>query len=555
MRKTRHLLLRRAIATVTTVATVVGVGFVGGSGVAGADPAASWLNHGNGLSNWRSQPSEEKLDRDNVGQLAPKWVYHPGGDVSATPSVEGNAVYVPDWTGNVARLDAATGNVVWKTNLNAATGIATSAGLVTSRDTPTIAGDTVLVGTQKGAFLLALDKATGAVRWRTQVDANGFAILTQSPVVRNGVVYQGVASTEEAATAFIPNYPCCFFRGSVNAIDLATGQLIWKTYMTPATSDRPSAAHPAGSRYSGAAVWGSSPVVDPARGSLYITTGNNYSVPESVANCTIAHPDTAGQCDADNNYVDSILSLDLATGVVKWVKHLDTADAWNVACFTGLPGNVNPGSCPTPAGPDFDFGQGAMLIPTKTHGVKRDVVAAGQKSGVFWGVDADTGQVLWTTQAGPGGTLGGLEWGSATDGKRIYFAISNNSLLPYTSPARPELGNAGSWGALDPATGAILWQTKDPNGDIDPGAVSVANNVVYAGSLASPADPVGAKTKKTFFGLNAANGKILWSFASGASVNSGPAIVDATVYWGSGYRNFGLGVGNDAFYALTVKGK
>jgi len=268
-----------------------------------------------------------------------------------------------------------------------------------------------------------------------------------------------------------------------------------------------------------------------------------------------AHPDTAGQCDAPDNYVDSILSLDLVTGAVKWAKHLDTADAWNVACFAGLPGNVNPGSCPTPAGPDFDFGQGAMLIPTKVNGVKRDVVAAGQKSGVFWGVDADTGQVMWTTQAGPGGTLGGLEWGSATDGKRIYFAVSNNAFLPYTQPARPELGTAGSWGAIDPATGRILWQVKDPNGDIDPGAVSVANGVVYAGSLASLLDPAGARTKNTFFALNAANGKILWGFASGGSVNSGPAIANGTVYWGSGYSNFGLGVGNDAFYARSIKGK
>ena len=72
--------------------------------------------------------------------------------------------------------------------------------------------------------------------------------------------------------------------------------------------------------------------------------------------------------------------------------------------------------------------------------------------------DPDTGALLWQTQVGPGSSLGGMEWGSASDGSSIYVAIANLYGIPYAG------GNAGSWAALDPATGAILWQVPDPNG-------------------------------------------------------------------------------------------
>lgn len=522
----------------TVLAALVALGAVSVA-PAGAAPAG-WPDAGNGLANWRYQPAEKTIEKGNANKLAPKWVYHPGHDVSATPSVEAGAVYFPDWSGNVTKLNAANKAVVWTTSIAAVTGVP---GAV-SRTTPTISGNTVLVSTQRGARLLALNKATGAVLWIRHVDPHPFAILTQSPSVSNGVVYQGVASSEEGVAAD-PSYPCCTFIGSMNAFSLATGQPLWRTEFAPSNGGAPGG-------YSGAAVWGSVPVVDAARGSLYVTTGNNYDVPQDVADCVALDPDAI--CDDPANLIDAVVALDLMTGAVKWSTKLGGADAWNVACFFF---GVN---CPAPTGPDFDFGQGAMLLRAKVAGKQRDVLAAGQKSGVFWGLDPATGAVLWSTQAGPGGTLGGLEWGSATDGQRIYFAISNNENHPYDG--HPELGVGGAWGALDPGTGAILWRTPDPNAvffapgpfgnivtdGIDPGAVSVANGVMYGGSLA--ANP----TKPTFFALDAATGAIKWSFASGGSVNSGPAIVDGVVYWGSGYRNLGLGSGNDAFYAFSIKG-
>lgn len=121
------------------------------------------------------------------------------------------------------------------------------------------------------------------------------------------------------------------------------------------------------------------------------------------------------------------------------------------------------------------------------------------------------------------------------------MAVTNNDGKPFLG------GTTGGWSALDAATGQILWQTADPTNGIDPGAVSVANCVVYAGSLQSDS------SKPTFYALDAATGQIKWSFASGGSINSGAAISNGVVFWGSGYSNFGLGSPNNKFYAFGLR--
>jgi polyvinyl alcohol dehydrogenase (cytochrome) len=242
--------------------------------------------------------------------------------------------------------------------------------------------------------------------------------------------------------------------------------------------------------------------------------------------------------------VDAIMALDLNTGAVKWANKLQGYDAWTVACLLGTHPN-----CPDPAGPDYDFGQGVMRFRARIDGKNRDLIGAGQKSGVFWALNPDDGSVVWATIGGPGGTLGGMEWGSAADEERIYYAIGNNGGTSYTL-IDGTTTDAGLWGALDPATGEILWQTADPNGAIDTGPVSVANGVVYAGSMGGLDGAAGSAP--TFFALDAATGEILWDFVSGGSVNAGAAIVNGAVYWGSGYARVGGGAGNDQFYAFSA---
>ena len=264
--------------------------------------------------------------------------------------------------------------------------------------------------------------------------------------------------------------------------------------------------------------------------------------------------------EATHHKVDSILALNINDGKIKWATRLmnwdqpllgvvDGSDDWNTGCiFSPNPPQPGP-NCPTntaaqPTGPDYDFGSGPNEITYQTPTGPKTIIGAGQKSGIYYALDPDTGAVQWQTQVGPGSALGGMEWGQAADGTRIYVAIANFYGIPYAA------GNAGSWAALDPATGHILWQTADPNGAFDIGPVTVANGVVYVGSMGGPS----STTAPTLFALNATNGNILWNFPAGSSVNAGASIVKDTVYWGSGFSRFGLGTGNTKFYAFTRSG-
>jgi polyvinyl alcohol dehydrogenase (cytochrome) len=199
--------------------------------------------------------------------------------------------------------------------------------------------------------------------------------------------------------------------------------------------------------------------------------------------------------------------------------------------------------CQTPDSPDFDFGAGANLFTVADGGKPRDLLGAGQKSGIYWALNPANGEVVWATQVGPGSQRGGIVWGPATDGKRVYVAAANFEGVEMTLFPSGERTTSGFWSALDARTGEILWQTADPVPDgWDAGMVTVANDVVYAGSL----DPRGH-----MYALNAVTGAILWSYVSGGSVIAGPAVVNGTVYWGSGYAR-GFGTASHKLYAFAL---
>lgn len=526
----------------------------------------SWRMGGHDRLNTRHQADERRISPANVARLAPRWVLATDGDISATPAVADGVLYVPDFAGYLYKIDARSGAVIWKVRLPAV-----------SRGTPAVVGSRLIVpllgmpvgGTcagrsPAGACVLAVDARNGSILWQSQVDEHPLSYVTQSPVVEGKRVYVGTTSAEESLSAFLPPGSCCSFRGAVIALDLETGARLWKHYTVPDRSTLPLA-----DRYSGAAVWGSTAVVDRKRNRLYVTTGNNYDAPAAVKNCYAATGSPS--CDpAADNQADSVVALDLTTGALAWAQSFRGArglawdasllgyDAWNLSCVGYLFGGTT-ANCPTPAGPDYDFAQGPMLLTTEVNGLNgrpRELLVAGQKSGVFWALDPDDGAVVWATVTGPGGIAGGLQWGSATDGRRIYFANVNSGLVPVTIDG--VTSSSGFWGALDAATGQILWRTADPNflsGAFGP--VTVANGVVYAGSLGGPSPYIGIpgnhRTAPTMFALDAATGAVKWTHVAGGSVGGGAAVVDGSVYWGSGYANFGVGVDNKRLFAFELK--
>jgi polyvinyl alcohol dehydrogenase (cytochrome) len=139
------------------------------------------------------------------------------------------------------------------------------------------------------------------------------------------------------------------------------------------------------------------------------------------------------------------------------------------------------------------------------------VLLVSQKSGFAHGLDPDrNGEILWRRQIGKGSALGGIQWGSATDGKNMYAALSDVGFLYLGTPPKRILNPQAGGGlfALDVATGAKVWEAKPP-------VCGARTNCSPAQSAAISAIP-GAVFSGSADGhiraYAAADGKVIWEF-------------------------------------------
>ncbi|KAI9120315.1 hypothetical protein K1719_007348 [Acacia pycnantha] len=489
--------------------------------------SGAWLNHGGDLFNRRFASKEHNISRQTVHKLALKWKFYTGDDVSATPAIFNGTIYFPSRNGNIYAVKEANGSLVWEQNVSNITGIngtgnSTANNWAFSRSTPTIVpdADLVIVGIYGPSVVMALRRTTGQLIWLTRLNPHPAAVITMSGTYHNGSFYVGVSSVEEGYSID----RCCVFRGSLLRLDAQSGRVLWQTYMLPDN-------HNERGDYAGAAIWGSSPSIDPLRNHVYIATGNLYSAPDRIVQCRKRQinqtvPIEPDPCIEPENHSNSMLALDLDSGNITWYHQLGGYDISIGACLNA---SAAAPSCPPPGNdPDTDFAEAPMVL-TISHadGTTQDIVVAVQKSGIAWALDRDNGNLVWSTLAGPGGAIGGGMWGSATDGARVYTNIVNTYGKNFTLLPSNKTTNGGGWVAMEPSNGKILWSTANPQ-NLSLGPVSVANGVVFAGAASSDG-PI--------YGIDAKSGQILWSYKTNATVYGGVSINNGCVYVGHGYRN------------------
>ncbi|PWT79791.1 MAG: cytochrome C oxidase Cbb3 [Acidobacteria bacterium] len=479
----------------------------------GASPNPAWSGWSPDSSNARYTASSG-ITLNQVGRLKLKWAYAFDGDVSAfgAPTVLGSTLFVGSAGGTVQALSTDSGCVRW---------VYQASGPVRSAMVAAPNGNKhVLVFTDLTGWAYGVEAETGRQLWKKKPEQHESTRLTGSAIVHDGIVYIPAASWEETR-ANNPDYACCTFRGSVTALRAVDGTEVWKTYTIRET---PKAIEKGGVGIfgpSGAGVW-SAPTLDTKRGLIYVTTGDNFSTPAS-------------------DMSDGVLALNLKTGRIVWSKELTPGDVFSGVCQSS--------KCP---GPDYDFGSSAIL--EKLPG-GRDVLLAGQKSGVVYALDPERkGEILWKTSVGKGGTNGGVQWGMATDGQKVYAAVSD---LQRKGGATAGLGSTpdptqgGGLTALSITDGTKVWYappqacgSKPGCSPAQPAAVTAIPGVVFSGSddghLRAFASEDGHvlwdfDTARDYKTVNGVPGK------GGSLDGAGPVVAGGMLFVNSGYaRNGGM---------------
>ncbi|HLK51003.1 MAG TPA: PQQ-binding-like beta-propeller repeat protein [Bryobacteraceae bacterium] len=490
------------------------------SGAAGAiSNAAGWNGWGADAANSRFQKAAGGLTRTSVPKLAVKWAFGYPGVTTAfgSPTVVGGRVFVGAADGTVYSLNSRSGCMYW--SYRAADGVRTA--ILVSED-----GQAAYFGDLQGN-MYGVNANTGALLWKTRVDEHLYAEITGTPKLEAGRLYVPVSGGAEQVAAGNPAFACCTFRGSLAALDAATGKQIWKTYTIAQTPQQ--TGHGWGP--SGAALW-SSPTIDLHHRTIYAGSGVNYS-------------------DPPTNTSDAVLAFDMATGELRWSRQLLPADVFNFGCTTEKRMN-----CPAQPGKDADIG--APPILRSLAGGKR-ILVVGAKSGMVYGLDPDhEGMIVWQTKLANGGPQGGIMWGAAADDRIAYFALSD------WDPGKAEAG--GGMAAVDIATGKKLWSAPAPKpacagkpgcSAAQPAPVTLIPGVLFAGSLDGHVRAYDAR-----------NGAALWDFdtlkdfptvngikAHGGSMNgSGPVVAGGMVFVNAGYSRLPVMPGN-VLLAFSVEGK
>lgn len=485
---------------------------------------SSWNGWSPTSDNARFQPADAAgLTIAQLGKLKLKWAYGFAGDVSAfaQPTVIGNQVFVGSASGVVQALHADSGCLEW--TFQADGPVRSAIGVAQYNGTRHALLFSDLIG-----WVYAVEAESGHLLWKKKPELHDATRLTGAPLVHDGIVYIPAASWEETRS-MNSEYPCCTFRGSVTALRVRDGSQVWKTYTVP--EPRPTGKTAAGvSKFgpSGAGIW-STPTLDLKRRLLYVATGDNYSRPATATS-------------------DAILALDLASGRIVWSRQTTPGDAYTSACQGNKGAN-----CPEGAGPDHDFGSSPIL----THmAAGRDLLLAGQKSGVVYALDPDKrGEIVWQTRVGKGGTIGGIQWGMATDGQNVYAATSDASF--YNTPVKRVLDpkQGGGLTALRVTDGKKAWYAApapcpgnaDGCSPAQSAALTAIPGVVFSGSMDGHIRAYSTE-----------NGKILWDFdtakdfptvngvkAKGGSIDGpGPVVVNGMLFVTSGYARFGGAAGN-----------
>ena len=438
----------------------------------GLDGGPQWNGWGVGVTNTRFQTGEHAgLAVEDIPGLRLQWAFgYPNSSTAQSqPTVVGGRLFVASERGVVYALDAGTGCTHWT--------FAAQSGVRSAMTVTRLAGDRhALFFGDFNANVYALDAATGQEIWRRDVETHEGARITGAPVYHDGRLYVPVSSLEEVLAAN-PEYPCCTFRGSIAALEAPTGELVWQSYTIP-EPPRPRGRNPEGFFLmgpSGAAVW-SAPTVDAKRGLIYAATGNAYTEPAApTSDAIIAFELDAGAVRWTSQFtVDDAFILNCGGG--------------NPNCPDDNGPDFDFGASPvlvsTPEGRDLlvigqKAGVGYSLDPDRDGAVvwRYQVGTGGELGGIEWGFAVDGEKAYFANSDYLTPEPGGLAAVRLRTGEPVWYAEPHEPVCDKCSPALlaavtaiPGVVFSGAYDGLfrayDADDGSVIWEF-DTNGDYD----------------------------------------------------------------------------------------
>jgi len=507
--------------------SLAGIAALAIAGSAFAQSGAGWPVYGGDSGNTRFS-TLKKVNTGNVSRLQVAWALQLGTVRSqeSTPLVIGDTLFVTSSYGpkNVFAVDAKTGVVKWRYSPEVPKDIEQYACCDVVNRGAAYANGKVFVG-RLDAHIVALDAKTGKEAWKTQIiDPTGGSVITSPPTLAKNLVITGYAGGEYGV------------RGSIVALDQASGKEVWRTYTVPGPGEPGNDSWKGDSwKFGGGVAWNVGSY-DPQLNLVYYGTSN--AAPFGGA---VRGNDSSDIGPFSNLYTASVLALNADTGKIAWHYQFTPHDVW-----------------------DYDAVNELVFADLPVGGKKTPVIMQANKNGFFYVLDRRSGKLLsakpfvdvnWATgidmKTGrpietannakrPGlkrkasnicpNVIGGKNWMPMSYNPRtglVYMATMNMCMdlegvqAEYKRGAFYlavdfDLGKVGAGGhmggvkAWDPVKQKEVWFNKDEilyTG----GTLSTAGGLVFHGDI-----------KGWFKALDAKTGKTLWKFNAGSGISQAP---------------------------------
>ncbi|MGE3704015.1 MAG: pyrroloquinoline quinone-dependent dehydrogenase [Vicinamibacterales bacterium] len=478
-----------------------------------------WLHYGGDYGSQRHSPLTQ-ITPQNVNRLAAQWTFQTEtpGKFEATPIVADGVIYITGPEDIGWAIDARTGRQIWRYKRDSPNGIIVCCGRVNRGFA--MLGDR-LFKTTLDAHVVAISAKSGTILWDVEMEnyRNGYS-GTPAPLAFKDRIVVGMAGAEYGV------------RGFLDAYEAQTGKRLWRFYTTAGPGD-PGHRTWAGSddkawERGGGSTW-TTGSYDPELNLIYWGTGN-------------AGPDYNGSGrEGDNLYTASIVAIDGDTGKLRWHYQFTPHDVW-----------------------DYDATQVPVLADLTINGRPRKVVMFANRNGFFYVLDRATGELVsaktyvnttWAKEIRDGRPMvlpnqipteqgtricpdptGGTNWMSPAFSPtlNLLFVTSREACATFYSWAdeyQPGEGYRGGAAqrlgevqqsalrAIDAVTGEVKWKFPYTTQSWS-GVLSTASGLVFAGSSGN------------LMAFDAATGKSLWHYQTGASVYAAPTtfMVDGRQY-------------------------